>query len=165
MICSIPGNFGFQPKSSSARAELAIKCDGSPGRRGSILRSISRPVTFRAASMTSSTENPSPLPRLSGSSHRFRLNNRAPEYAHRPNLKHEYNRARRCRQVSGNRCRKQKRDPSNPRRRSKTLGIRCGFRIVMFTKLFGSAGSVKITQSDKFSDRRPYHNFPKSAPS
>ena len=48
--------FGFQPRSVSIFAELAIKTEGSPGRRGSSSTGIGCPVTRRADSTTSRTE-------------------------------------------------------------------------------------------------------------
>jgi dTMP kinase len=64
IIVSRPGLRGVQPSTSRTRSEAATSIGGSPGRRASSTTGISRPVTRPAASMTSFTENPLPLPRL-----------------------------------------------------------------------------------------------------
>src|SRR4029077_12138901 len=55
---------GTQFSTSSALVALATRCDGSPARRDSKTTFISLPVMFRAASITSRTEYPCPLPRF-----------------------------------------------------------------------------------------------------
>ena len=55
---------GSQPSSARTFSLEATSWAGSPGRRGSSLTGISRPVTSRAMSITWRTEWPRPLPRL-----------------------------------------------------------------------------------------------------
>ena len=55
---------GCQPSSLADLVAGGDERGGSPGRRGSSLTGISRPVTRRAASITSRTVKPPPLPRL-----------------------------------------------------------------------------------------------------
>jgi hypothetical protein len=55
---------GFHPSSSRIRALEATSAAGSPARLPSSALGMSRPVTDRAASGTSRTEYPAPLPRL-----------------------------------------------------------------------------------------------------
>ena len=63
-MSSSAGLSGIQPSSDRMRSLDATSTGGSPARRGDSTAGIWQPVTNRAASTTSRTENPVPLPRL-----------------------------------------------------------------------------------------------------
>ncbi len=63
-MSSSAGFSGTQPSSARMRSLDATRTGGSPARRGDSTAGIWQPVTSRAASTTSRTENPLPLPRL-----------------------------------------------------------------------------------------------------
>ena len=58
------GALGRQPSSVRAASLDAMSTAGSPSRRGAVTAGIGWPVTARAASSTSRTEKPVPVPRL-----------------------------------------------------------------------------------------------------
>src|SRR6266498_4530866 len=57
--------FGCQPSSARARPASPIRTGGSPGRRAAVSCGTAQSHTFSAAAMTSLTENPRALARLS----------------------------------------------------------------------------------------------------